>query len=548
MRIVHGDPHGDAPASFSRFVQPFSYRLRPIRRDEGPKASAGCYRELSKEELQADHKDLYLTDEAYGALYESAVWFELQWHAPRSAAIVYLPTTFYNRTLDLAMHPPRIVLFNSSLRSHGIDTPRDDPLQVGLLLLDLYFPDSGAGSSPPQLGELLEFNEAFRHWRRPFEGHEAIMHRLAAKWPEELRSGPRTDDPESAYSRRWTHWLKQPVRAGGRRYMLLADESEAPFANTRYLHSESRRRHPEFFYADTRALVWTCVQLRTGADELSPSDWQRLVNVDGPASSQSHLSDFEREWIDQRTYRRWAHRGTLYGFSYHSGAMASGTLREPPLWRHFQSTYFDFALLLFYLRLALFRFSFRLYELSADARTEGRHASDWSKHFEELRWAFVLFTNLHQFPLVSNQQQGIEIYQKLRQAMDADSLFHEIQTEIQSSHDYLTQVQADRQNELALGLNIVAAVGLTLALATGFLGMNLIYDQNQNLKFDGLSEWGLIALTAALFGGLLLPAAFYHVMRSRRGRRWAIVPWLAILAGLLLSLAAGMLLDRLTAG
>ena len=69
------------------------------------------------------------------------------------------------------------------------------------------------------------------------------------------------------------------------------------------------------------------------------------------------------EWAAERTYRRWAHYGTLYGYTYHSGTMLSGPSYEPPTCQHFKEFYFEQALLMLYIRVGLFRFSKELTSL-----------------------------------------------------------------------------------------------------------------------------------------------------------------------------------------
>jgi hypothetical protein len=209
-------------------------------------------------------------------------------------------------------------------------------------------------------------------------------------------------------------------------------------------------------YADNRAFVWTCALLEKSGEtlretfnegELRASNfghWIKLLNMDRPGSQpqETHRSmEFERTWAEEHTYKRWEEWGTFYGFSYHSGAMIGPPLNEPhgpPLWKHFGQMYFDQMLLLLYLRVSLFRSSTKLNKISRKARDQGREAGleQWRKEFQALRWDFALFTNLYQFSLLSNQQQGLEIYSLARQAMDVDELFEEVQKEIHSSHEY----------------------------------------------------------------------------------------------------------------
>ena len=258
--------------------------------------------------------------------------------------------------------------------------------------------------------------------------------------------------------------------------------------------------------------------------------WVKLLNVDLPGSTPfgtHQCREFEREWARDRTYKRWEEWGTFYGFSYHSGAMLGPTMinkdhpekdPEPPLWRHFGQMYFDQILLILYIRVVLFRFSTQLSLISAEARDAGRGRwEEWGEEFERLRWNFALFTNLYQFPLLSNQQQGLEMYALARKGMDVDQLFLEVQQEVQGTNDYLmqrrSQDQARVSNELArtsTRLSILASFGLPVALALSFLGMSIV-PINGDWLVDGLNRllsifarhevsypWGLFAWVLAI--------------------------------------------------
>ena len=49
----------------------------------------------------------------------------------------------------------------------------------------------------------------------------------------------------------------------------------------------------------------------------------------------------------------------------------------------------------------------------------------WRQAFQSLRRDFAMFTNLYEFPLLSNQQQGVEMYEKARENMDVGQLLRD---------------------------------------------------------------------------------------------------------------------------
>ncbi|MCI5163858.1 MAG: hypothetical protein D3917_17960, partial [Candidatus Electrothrix sp. AX5] len=66
--------------------------------------------------------------------------------------------------------------------------------------------------------------------------------------------------------------------------------------------------------------------------------------------------------------------------------------------------------------------------------------------------------NLYQFPLISNQQQGVEMYKIARESMDIDDLFKEVQEEISSTHEFLEMRANRRLGRIANIIAVLAAV------------------------------------------------------------------------------------------
>ena len=150
-------------------------------------------------------------------------------------------------------------------------------------------------------------------------------------------------------------------------------------------------------------------------------------------------SDFEREWVDKRTYKRWEHTGSWYGYSYHSGACLSKP-DDNMIFHPWSSYYFDTSLLLFYIRLSLFRFSHQLTEIFKSEH----HDDKWRESLQKLRKDFSKFTVLYQFPLLSNQQQSLEMYELNRKCFDIEDFFKEIQSEIDNTHNFMESIHGNK--------------------------------------------------------------------------------------------------------
>ena len=313
-----------------------------------------------------------------------------------------------------------------------------------------------------------------------------------------MRAGRR---PSEIYFERWTSWLTFPIEDGNGQRWQLFPEARQEQARAWVDSAQSLTDSGWIVYSDPRTFVWTCAIVDRGGAALAEAfstprfeasafgHWIKLLNVDEPGETpdKTHEStEFERNWARKRSYQRWEEQGTFYGFNYHCGAMLGPPLKPPeapPLWQHFGHMYFDQTLLLLYLRVGSFSFSHQLSRISAQARDttapdEKAGFEAWRRDFQRLRWDFALFTNLYEFPLLSNQQQGLEMYEKARESMDVTQLFREIQEEIRSSHEYLEIRAGQEQTRMSTRLTVVATMGLALGLATSFLGMNIIVDKD----------------------------------------------------------------------
>lgn len=463
-------------------------------------------------------REAYLTQETADVLFKRARWMRFQGPVEHWDVAV---SGRDGQALAVTIASPWLVLFESPDRLE--DNPassEEDLLRAGFLLVEFYFPEGQ--ENRPNLDDLLTVNELFRYWQSPFPRHAEVKgyKRLLDHVPLKLTDpqSPLIKDCPTAdiYLERWASFLELPIKLGndiGRLYPVQWDKDTRAWvirhqglsAQGKTTASKSRGWA---VYADERAFVWTCALLKKGGNELrqtfkqaehaanappwSFGHWIKLLNVDPPTKAgaeekpppseeelvrRTHNSfRFEQDWAKQRTYLRWAELGTFYGFAYHGGAMLAEPMEEPPLWRHFGQMYFDQVLLLLYLRVTLFRFSARLNDFSSAAMERSFHVADNGeclRQFQQIRRAFMHFTNLYQFPLISNQQQGIEMYALAREVMDVDEFYREVKEEIHNANDYLTARENHSLTDTTTKLSKVATLILPIVLASSFLGMNM---------------------------------------------------------------------------
>ena len=533
MKLKCGDP-AKGPASYTRFVLPFAYC--PASRREN-QSNERYYEKAKPCDFPLDDllwRKKYLTYETSHVLFEKAKWFTLK-NTPCSSSVdISFRNCGANEDITINIKPPYLVLFEwpgsrdicekdcevADGKQCSVD--KHNVLRVGLLVVELYFPEQLCIG--PSLDNLLKLNEGFRYWQRPFDGHEdeTGYGELLSLGSDE--AAHRISGSDMPHFERWANLLDIPIKHDCGDLCSLFPMKWMD--NAKEFVSSSNVNFPGWaLYSDTRTFVWTCAIMKDGALRryfTMPGGkawdfgyWVKLLNVDTPKENiyKTHqITDFEGEWAEKRTYKRWEESGTFYGFNYHCGAMLGPPEKEPPFYKHFGEMYFDQIILLLYNRIALFRFSMELNRISANALEEEQgDFPKWREEFQRLRWSFALFTNLYQFPLFSNQQQAIEMYSLARKYMDIDDLYKEVKAEISDCHEYLVIEEEIKQSLDIGGLTWVATILLPISVVLSFWGMNIIADSAVGLH--RILQWLLVITPSALLISLL-----FWVIGYRRGK------------------------------
>ena len=248
--------------------------------------------------------------------------------------------------------------------------------------------------------------------------------------------------------------------------------------------------HQEFEpVLDERMIVYTYFELDPASvpeGYLESEEYQillsRLLTVEQAGKDYRYEPGFQKQVLDARLYRRWAHQGTYYGFTSYSNVTAAlgkfdcddHQLQEGFLiHRMFDGRYYLMALVALFYRATLLDFSERtalvsrrLYQGNGHMTPEGIHMAD------QLRADFLHFSNYWHFHELANKEEEIEHFElQCRQYRIADSQ-HEIETEVESLDASLQRHYQFRNTE---AINRVAVLSLILgagAMITGFFGMN----------------------------------------------------------------------------
>jgi hypothetical protein len=524
----------NAELSYSIFLLPFAYRLGDRLQDP----LCTVWRPLDWGEMDkhpsrsAIWRLQYFMPETGLLLHKRAQWFELQGKAEEKDAwerAKELP----GQTQQLQLAPPglgsvginldwaRLVLFECS--PNGEDGAIGFA-QNGTLAIKLSF---AKGCTAPILHHLLWLNEAFRYYKIPYVAHvDPAKHGF--KRHEVMRGLPGPTECENLGASYWAMWsflLQIPIydktilgcrplipqdwhtnatlnaMANGTGQNLPTYEDLAtslyPSKNKVKPSPSSEKKVGTWdVYPDNRAFVWTCATLANVPGLRLPEFvsaggrrwllgpivkvWHALLDVDREPMD---VDAFRYQWLKERTYSRWARSGALYGFNNFSTALF-GT---PPdyISGHFETFYLDMGLILLQIRTSLFRLS---RQLSDDTQTRLKYRTKaWDRTFRQLRSDFASFVNLYQFPLLSTQQQAIEMYAMMRKWFDVDDLFAEVKSEIEATHE-IAELVADKRNESSLQAITIGGLGIAFGALVGqVFGMsNILGDL---LKNDPQSFW-----------------------------------------------------------
>jgi hypothetical protein len=284
---------------------------------------------------------------------------------------------------------------------------------------------------------------------------------------------------------------------------------------------------------DERMIVYTYVSVdpasvEAGFDQSEEYEilMSRLLYVDRWADEYRYESEFTREAMRRDVYRRWAHQGTLYGFSSYSNVTLTmgrfdcdeHELREGFLvHRMFMSRYYLTVVVALFYRATLLDFSERtalvsgrLYKRTSAARVNEQDIVLVSR----LMGDFQHFSNYWYFSELANKDEEIEHFQKQCEAYRLAPMKAEIEQEIDRLSTILDRVFQMRNTEAVNRLAMLSMILGAGAMITGYFGMN--FAKNFEKTFfapdgAGVVHSLMIFLVSTVVVGSLVFAAFLVV-------------------------------------
>ena len=246
---------------------------------------------------------------------------------------------------------------------------------------------------------------------------------------------------------------------------------------------------------------------------ISRGDWVRLCFADeaGTATlpyAESFLQDFEAKHCYDRFWQPGSDwlttRYLVSGYTFVVVGKDDWFFRNV-LQKHARRHYCQLFLIAHFYKAALLSLSERLSRaISRVQHNAGEAARDrvedrdrFTRNIQSVQRDVLRFTHRFWFEDLSNHEQAHEVFALLRQHLGTDRLYQQVTREAAESSRFL-----DAEQQIGFGKDAsvyakVGAMGLAVALATGFLGMNLVLPAAEDIGLLAELAWFTITLTMA---------------------------------------------------
>jgi hypothetical protein len=210
----------------------------------------------------------------------------------------------------------------------------------------------------------------------------------------------------------------------------------------------------------------------------------RLLYVDRGGAGYRYDPEFTVRQMEQCVYRRWAHEGTLYGFTRYSNVTftigvcdrgehlaSEGAL----IHRMFTTRYYLMALIALFYRATLLSLAERVAVVSEELyrRQEKGAISDVDvQAARHLRADFLHFSNYWYFEELANKDEEIEHFEMQCRAYRVEHMRLQIEDEIEKLNSFLHERNQVRSTEAVNRLALLSMILGAGAVLTGYFGMN----------------------------------------------------------------------------
>lgn len=239
-------------------------------------------------------------------------------------------------------------------------------------------------------------------------------------------------------------------------------------------------------------------------DFLCEDFWYQYLYIDaGYTTCQNEK--MKKEIVEKQTYERWQKEGSLYGFSRYSFVLLINEINNYNgfLPVHMRTIYARMVELVLIAKASVLRFSREVTEVSKLTRTNTNN-DVLIRRISSLYKEYILFINQMYFKELTIQDQGIELYDLMKDTFKLDEYVKDLDKEIEELHSYMMLLEDRERNQKASTLNLIAIVFLPASLLAGLFSMaySNIYSSETS---DGF--WKLfvgVLLTASVISSLIV--------------------------------------------
>jgi hypothetical protein len=210
----------------------------------------------------------------------------------------------------------------------------------------------------------------------------------------------------------------------------------------------------------------------------------RLLYVDRAGQDFRYDPAFTAAQLQQNVYRRWAHEGTIYGFTRYSNITftlgvcdrgehlaSEGVL----IHRMFNTRYYLMALVALFYRATLLSLAERVALVSEElyrSQEKGAISNADVQAANKLRADFLHFSNYWYFDELANKDEEIEHFEMQCEAYRIEHLRTQIEDEVQKLNSFLHERNQVRSTEAVNRLAMLSMILGAGAVLTGYFGMN----------------------------------------------------------------------------
>lgn len=215
--------------------------------------------------------------------------------------------------------------------------------------------------------------------------------------------------------------------------------------------------------------------------------FSRALYVDHNGEDYRYARGFTKRLMEQQVYRRWAHQGTLYGFtSFSNITMCKGNfdcddhrLEEGFLiHRLFDSRYYLMQIIGLFYRATLLDFSERVALVSRRLYVDfqdSRLSEDNIERADQLRYEFLVFSNYWHFDELANKDEESEHFDLLSSMYHIHAMKVEVEREVDKLNSALNEYNQNRNTQAVNRLAFISTILGAGAVVTGFFGMNFAH-------------------------------------------------------------------------